>query len=75
MDQKIFLNTCAYGQVQAQNAARQNVTTAPRTPWLFTGRYYHPEVKLYDFRNRAYHPRIGRFMQVGPRSNEVCVLI
>ena len=56
----------AYGKVQVQNAARQPIVTAPQTPWLFTGRYYHPESKLYDFRNRAYHPAIGRFMQVDP---------
>ena len=56
----------AYGQVQVQNAARQPIATAPQTPWLFTGRYYPPESKLYDFRNRAYHPAVGRFMQVDP---------
>jgi len=56
----------AYGQVQVQNAARQPIATAPQTPWLFTGRYYHAESKLYDFRNRAYHPAIGRFMQMDP---------
>jgi len=56
----------AYGQVQVQNAARQPVATAPQTPWLFTGRYYHAESKFYDFRNRVYQPAIGRFMQVDP---------
>ncbi len=56
----------AYGQVQVLNAARQPVTTAPQTPWLFTGRYYHADAKLYDFRNRAYNQRIGRFMQADP---------
>ena len=56
----------AYGQVQVLSPTRQPLTTTPQTPWLFTGRYYHPESKLYDFRNRMYSPRIGRFMQVDP---------
>ena len=56
----------AYGQVKVQNASRVVQTTAPRTPWLFTGRFYHTEAKLYDFRNRAYHALLGRFPQPDP---------
>jgi RHS repeat-associated protein len=33
---------------------------------LFTGRYYEPESGLYDFRRRAYHPVLGRFLQRDP---------
>jgi RHS repeat-associated protein len=41
-------------------------SSPPLTPSLFTGRWFHPESGLYDYRHRWYHPRIGRFLQVDP---------
>lgn len=34
--------------------------------FLFTGREYLAEVTLYDYRNRAYDPELGRFLQTDP---------
>jgi RHS repeat-associated protein len=34
--------------------------------FLFTGREYLPEAKLYDYRNRIYSPELGRFVQTDP---------
>jgi RHS repeat-associated protein len=34
--------------------------------FMFTGREYFPELGLYDFRNRFYHPGLGRFLQSDP---------
>ncbi len=33
---------------------------------LFTGQQWYPELGLYDLRNRAYHPGLGRFLQPDP---------
>jgi RHS repeat-associated protein len=34
--------------------------------FMFTGREYFPELGLYDYRNRFYHPVLGRFLQSDP---------
>jgi RHS repeat-associated protein len=35
--------------------------------FLFTGREYLSELKLYDYRNRIYQPELGRFLQPDPK--------
>src|SRR5205085_11609340 len=35
--------------------------------FLFTGREWLSDVKLYDYRNRMYQPELGRFMQPDPK--------
>ncbi len=35
--------------------------------FLFTGREWLKELHLYDYRNRLYHPLLGRFMQPDPK--------
>ena len=35
--------------------------------FLFTGREWIPELGLYDYRNRFYHPLLGRFLQADPK--------
>src|SRR6266404_4514951 len=35
--------------------------------FLFTGREYLGDLKLYDYRNRMYQPELGRFMQPDPK--------
>ncbi|MEN3368855.1 MAG: hypothetical protein V7609_998 [Verrucomicrobiota bacterium] len=35
--------------------------------FMFTGREWIPELGLYDYRNRFYHPLLGRFLQVDPK--------
>ena len=34
--------------------------------WMFTGREWLQEISLYDFRNRVYSPKLGRFLQPDP---------
>jgi RHS repeat-associated protein len=35
--------------------------------FLFTGREWISDLKLYDYRNRMYQPELGRFMQPDPK--------
>jgi RHS repeat-associated protein len=35
--------------------------------FLFTGREWLSDLKLYDYRNRMYQPELGRFMQPDPK--------
>jgi RHS repeat-associated protein len=35
--------------------------------FLFTGREWLSDLKLYDFRNRMYQPELGRFLQPDPK--------
>jgi RHS repeat-associated protein len=34
--------------------------------FMFTGREWIAELGIYDYRNRMYHPALGRFLQVDP---------
>ncbi len=34
--------------------------------WMFTGREWLAEVRLYDYRNRVYSAQLGRFLQTDP---------
>jgi RHS repeat-associated protein len=47
------------------------VNGQPASAWgnrfLFTGREYLSELKLYDYRNRMYQPELGRFLQPDPK--------
>jgi RHS repeat-associated protein len=38
--------------------------------FLFTGREWLGELRLYDFRNRMYQPELGRFLQPDPKQFE-----
>jgi RHS repeat-associated protein len=38
----------------------------PKTNYLFAGREFQPESGLYNYRQRFYHPEIGRFVQADP---------
>ncbi|MGI8820018.1 MAG: RHS repeat-associated core domain-containing protein [Chthoniobacterales bacterium] len=35
--------------------------------FLFTGREWLADLQLYDYRNRLYHPELGRFIQPDPK--------
>src|SRR5216110_3097145 len=35
--------------------------------FLFTGREWLADLRLYDYRNRLYQPELGRFMQPDPK--------
>ena len=38
----------------------------PLCPFIYTGRRYDPETKLYYYRARHYNPQLGRFIQRDP---------
>ena len=38
--------------------------------FLFTGREWLQDLGIYDFRNRLYHPELGRFLQPDPKHFE-----
>jgi RHS repeat-associated protein len=41
--------------------------SAFKNRFLFTGREWLSELKLYDYRNRLYQPELGRFLQPDPK--------
>lgn len=50
--------TDAHGNVRTESAYGNR--------FMFTGREYIKELGIYDYRNRMYHPDLGRFMQKDP---------
>jgi RHS repeat-associated protein len=63
----------AFGQPYFYDAAGAPATVngQPGSPFgnrfLFTGREWLSDVRLYDFRNRMYQPELGRFLQPDPK--------
>lgn len=58
----------AFGRPYFFNATGQPQSTSSYgNRFLFTGREWLPELKLYDYRNRMYQPELGRFMQPDPK--------
>jgi RHS repeat-associated protein len=69
----------AFGFPRFHNAAGQNLTVydGPSNSergyspygnrFLFTGREWLTDLKLYDYRNRMYQPELGRFLQPDPK--------
>jgi len=58
----------AFGQPYFFDTSGQSRTSSGYgNRFLFTGREYLSDLKLYDFRNRMYQPEIGRFMQPDPK--------
>lgn len=56
-----------YGTVIRFNGSGTPIpTTLIGNYYLYTGRYYDAESGLYEFRARAYSPRLGRFVQQDP---------
>jgi RHS repeat-associated protein len=47
------------------NGVAQTVSSL-QNRFMFQGREYHKEVGIYDYRNRFYHPTLGRFLQSDP---------
>jgi RHS repeat-associated protein len=58
----------AFGWPYFYNAGGTLVTSSPYgNRFLFTGREWLSDLKLYDFRNRMYQPELGRFLQPDPK--------
>ena len=56
----------AFGAVTVMDKDGAVIPDAPKTNYLFTGRELQPETGLYNYRNRFYHPGVGRFLQMDP---------
>jgi RHS repeat-associated protein len=58
----------AYGNVTLRDAAGNPALPGAIlwTNYLYTGREWQSEIGLYNYRNRFYHPEIGRFLQPDP---------
>jgi len=57
-------DTDAFGNVLKAEVAAGSRAAA--NPFIFTGREYDAELKLYYFRARYYDPALGRFLSVDP---------
>jgi RHS repeat-associated protein len=58
----------AFGRPYFHNAAGGSVALSEfGNRFLFNGREYLSDLKLYDYRNRMYQPELGRFMQPDPK--------
>ncbi|WP_334503264.1 RHS repeat-associated core domain-containing protein [Bradyrhizobium sp. AZCC 1678] len=70
----MILATNAAGQItEKYGYAGYGITLyagANSAAYRFTGRRYDPEAGLYFYRNRAYSPALGRFLQTDPIGTE-----
>jgi len=58
----------AFGYPYFYDAAGNNIGYSLfANRFLFTGREWLSDLKLYDFRNRLYQPELGRFLQPDPK--------
>lgn len=58
----------AFGQPYFYDASGNNIGYSPwGNRFLFTGREWLSDLKLYDYRNRLYQPELGRFLQPDPK--------
>jgi RHS repeat-associated protein len=58
----------AFGYPYFYNGSGNWLDSSPHgNRFLFTGREWLSELRLYDFRNRLYNPELGRFMQPDPK--------
>jgi RHS repeat-associated protein len=58
----------AFGYPYFYNGGGTNIGYSPwGNRFLFTGREWLSDLKLYDYRNRIYQPELGRFMQPDPK--------
>jgi|GEM_PF-6925528 len=61
----------AFGYPYFLTGTGSKLTTSPwGNRFLFTGREWLKELKIYDYRNRIYQPELGRFLQPDPKQFE-----
>lgn len=58
----------AFGQptISDWDGGNQRTSSNQGNRFMFTGREYLPELGIYDYRHRFYHPGLGRFLQSDP---------
>jgi RHS repeat-associated protein len=58
----------AFGLAYTYDAGGNNIGYSPfGNRFLFTGREWLSDLRIYDFRNRHYLPELGRFLQPDPK--------
>jgi RHS repeat-associated protein len=57
----------AFGFPYFYTAGGGKLLSPPRTRFLFTGREWLSELRIYDYRARQYQPELGRFLQPDPK--------
>jgi RHS repeat-associated protein len=57
----------AFGFPYFYSAMGGKVTALPHTRFLFTGREWLRDLRIYDYRARQYQPELGRFLQPDPK--------
>jgi RHS repeat-associated protein len=57
----------AFGFPYFYGATGGKFTSAPHTRFLFTGREWLRDLRIYDYRARQYQPELGRFLQPDPK--------
>jgi RHS repeat-associated protein len=56
----------AFGFPYFYTPSGNTLFSTPRTRFLFTGREWLSELRIYDYRARQYQPELGRFLQPDP---------
>lgn len=56
----------AFGFPYFYTATGAKLTSAVKTRFLFTGREWLSDLRVYDYRHRVYQPELGRFLQPDP---------
>lgn len=62
----LVIETYTYDLAGAPTMSAPNNESLVENRFLFQGRDYLKEAGVYDYRNRFYHPGLGRFMQPDP---------
>jgi RHS repeat-associated protein len=57
----------AFGFPYFYTAGGGKLLSVPRTRFLFTGREWLSDLRIYDYRARQYQPELGRFLQPDPK--------
>jgi RHS repeat-associated protein len=57
----------AFGFPYFYTPAGGTLLSPPRTRFLFTGREWLSDLRIYDYRARQYQPELGRFLQPDPK--------
>ena len=57
----------AFGFPYFYTASGGKLLSPPRTRFLFTGREWLSDLRIYDYRARQYQPELGRFLQPDPK--------
>ena len=64
--EKYFYDAFGYPTVTDYSGNERGHASSCGNRFLFTGREWIAELGIYDYRNRMYHPGLGRFLQTDP---------